>query len=193
LFYRGLELGLWWITPLSTIFLLYSEVEFYWWMRPEYSEKITDLPQVIDKFYHTMLYRVHLCMSGIRTHNLSVIGPDCTGSCKFNYHTITTTTVPFCFIWLFDGEWNRMWYNSIHVYLYLEVINYSYSPIFWAPSNQLSASTLQKGIFGLSGPISCFKYLNILVLTLGHRSYILYPSFVILHWKKITLFSSVSK
>jgi hypothetical protein len=30
-----------------------------------------------------------------------MIGIDCTGSCNSNYHTITTTTAPFCVVRLF--------------------------------------------------------------------------------------------
>ena len=37
----------------------------------EYSEKTPDLPQVTDKFDHIMVYRVHLVLSGIQTHNIS--------------------------------------------------------------------------------------------------------------------------
>ena len=44
------------------------ESQNYWWGRPEYPEKTTDLSQYIDKRYHLLLYQVHLAISGIGTH-----------------------------------------------------------------------------------------------------------------------------
>ena len=50
--------------------------------------------KVTAKFYYIMLYRVHLALAGFVLTTSVLIGADCKGSSKPNYHTIMTPTIP---------------------------------------------------------------------------------------------------
>ena len=84
LFGLGLGLGLWCLMPFSTISLQYRWRSVL--LVEEYREKTTDLPQVHDKLYHIMLYQVYLTWVRFKLTMLVVIGIDCIGSYKSNYH-----------------------------------------------------------------------------------------------------------
>ena len=58
----------------------------------ENREKTTDLSQITDNLYHTLLYTSPWSRFELTTS--VVIGTDCIGSCKTNYHTITATMAP---------------------------------------------------------------------------------------------------
>ena len=66
-----MRFGLWYLTPLSTIFQLYHGGQFYWWRKPEYAEKTTDLPHVrlvLDQ--HTQLD--FYCASSLKQKSLCI-------------------------------------------------------------------------------------------------------------------------
>ena len=87
------RLGLWCLTPFSTIFQLCLGGQFYWYRNLEDPEKTTDLSQVTDKRHCMMLYTSLWLRFELTT--LVMIGTDYICSCKFKYHMITAMTVPY--------------------------------------------------------------------------------------------------
>jgi hypothetical protein len=72
-------------TPLLTIFHLYRGGN------RKTRRKLSTLPQVTDKFITLCCIEYTSPWTGFKLITLVVIGSDCTGSWKSNYHTITTT------------------------------------------------------------------------------------------------------
>jgi hypothetical protein len=71
--------------------------------------KPIDLSQVTDKLDHIMYHRVHLAWAGFELTTSVVIDTNC----KYNHHTITTTTPPL----QVHLSWLCFWPWSLQVHL----------------------------------------------------------------------------
>jgi hypothetical protein len=81
--------GLWYIAPLSI-----TKKSIISWCTVLLEEKTADLLQVTDKLYHIILYQYTLPWAGFELTTLVVVDTNCIDSCKSNFHTIMTMTVP---------------------------------------------------------------------------------------------------
>jgi hypothetical protein len=57
------DITFWINATFKIISIIYHGCKAYSWRIPEYSEKATDLPQIIDNIYYITLCRVHLAKS----------------------------------------------------------------------------------------------------------------------------------
>ena len=68
-----------------------------------------------------MLYRVHIACAGFELTTLVVIGTDCIGSYKSNYHTIMTMSAPkFIVTWCVPVDVKM---TKIFFYIAIDSIN----------------------------------------------------------------------
>ena len=116
---------------------------------PEHCKSLTN--------FITLLFRFHLAMSGIQTHNIStlVTGTDCTGSCKSNnqvYYTIMMTPN------------NKKMTHMCHTFCALSHIKFQFAVVNLIIIRSLTCSPL---LIMMSLKAGCLRFLLAIVLSLS--------------------------
>ena len=94
----------------------YRDAHTYQWRKPKYTEKTTNLPQVTDS--HNVVSST-LRLNEFRLTTFVVIGIYCIGSCKSNYHAITTMTTPLTSVVLYQDYESLTQSNIVQYFNYI--------------------------------------------------------------------------
>ena len=93
-------MGLGWVMVFNATFNNISVISWWSVLFVEETELLEDNHRPVESHWQTLSHNV---VSGTPRHvrvfeitTVVVIGTDCIGSFKSNYHTITTTTTPIC-------------------------------------------------------------------------------------------------
>jgi hypothetical protein len=134
-----------------------------------------------QKLYHLLLYRVHLAWAGFELTTSVVIGTDCIGSYKSNYHTITTTTAPMLICcqpmlkqtmaamnYSLSKELNEFWHFGTSDNLHIHIHVYQVPKLYYIPTYTLP-NQIMLCCCGKYRHIPVF-YINIMVNSIGHIS-----------------------
>jgi hypothetical protein len=143
--------------------------QFYWRRKPEYLVKTTDLSQVTDKL-HIMLHT----WSRFELTTLVMIGTDCIGSCKSNYHTITATTTPG----YDEGKviWQVQYHKTLYLLNRLNIFVLDYSLFFLFEGNVDSKAQNRGNVSIVEWHVcsvhwSCTQQIYIIIYNLNKMTY----------------------
>ena len=110
IFQSSVGVGVWWFMPLSTIFQLhvYCGSQFLGGGNQSTMRKPPTCRRSLTNFITSCCIEYTSPLTGFDFTTLVVIGTHCTGSCKSNYHMITTLMAPYFSFKLWTKTWEYL-------------------------------------------------------------------------------------